>query len=132
VEGEAPPVEHEQLNEVVKGEKPSEEQESVTEVTKDEEQPAEQGSGTEIAKGEEQPVEQETVTEGGKNEAHAASGGVEQESVTELELGLEVTSSVAFGGDHVTLHTSERPTGMSTTTITVPTHGVVPGEGKIL
>jgi hypothetical protein len=140
-----PSVEQEPVTEVVKVGEPSVEQEPVTEVVKVGEPSVEQEPVTEVVKVGEPSVEQEPVTERGKVEQSSVNSGNENESVTKADIGFEVvtgiptastsvviTSEDGLSVDHVISHAPEGPSIISTTTVTVPSHGVVPGEGMIL
>jgi hypothetical protein len=145
VKGGEPSVEQEPVTEVVKGGEPSVEQEPVTEVVKGGEPSVEQEPVSEVVKGETSSVEQEPVTEAGKVEQSFLNSGIENESVTEGDIRVEVvthiptantslvvTSEAELSVDHVISHAPEGPSAITTTTATVPSHGVVPGEGMNL
>jgi hypothetical protein len=146
-------VEEEAVTEVVKGEEPSLVQEAVTEVLKGEQPSLEQEAVTETVKGEEPSVEQETVPsmehkpvpEGEIVEGSPVASDGNHETGSDIHPGIDIITSIpvssssaittsgeGIGFEYVTLHTSEEPSGLSTTPAVVPTYGVVPGEGMIL
>jgi len=139
VKVEGPSLEQEAVTEVLKGEEPSLEQEAVTERVRGEEPSVEEEALTEVPSMEHKPVPDGERVEG----SPVASDG-DHETGSDIPTGIDVITSIplssssvittsgeGIGFEYVTSHTSEEPSGLSTTPAVVPTYGVVPGEGMI-